>query len=537
MAEKQLKESAIRSVPITGVGEKADGFELVPAFLERFGYVNPSEASLVTASALTDETSTALQRYQQFHGLPVTGEFDQMTRDMMAKPRCALPDVGSGIDFSTRCAWDRTSLTYAFDTGTADVAGDAEWQAIRNAFATWSASAQLSFRQVAVNQNPDILVGWRPANDPDHSMLGGVLAHADFPPGCGVVTNSLPKPLHFDDQEHAWTIGAVAGQFDIETVALHEIGHLLGLQHSSVAGSVMFPTVSDNATLRQLTADDIEGILSLYPLRGPVFARHSGLCLDVTGISTADGAGIQQWDYWGGGNQIFKFVWAGAGQYRMIVEHSGKCADITGISLADGARLQQWTSHGGPNQRFRPEHIGNGYYRLVAAHSGKCLDVSGVATTNGAPVVQWTAHGGANQQWRLGPAPICAKHTGKALDVAAISTLNGASIQQWDYWGGANQRFRFDPVGGGFYRITIMHTGKCLDVEGLSTADGARVHQWEYWGGQNQQFKIEAVGGGYYRIVARHSGKCLDVRAISTVNGAQVQQWPWNGGDNQRWRL
>ena len=87
-------------------------------------------------------------------------------------------------------------------------------------------------------------------------MIGGILAHADFPPACGIITNTLPKPLHFDDSEHAWSVGAVPNAFDIETVALHELGHILGLQHSDVPGSVMFPSVNDNTTNRVLTADD-----------------------------------------------------------------------------------------------------------------------------------------------------------------------------------------------------------------------------------------------------------------------------------------
>ena len=185
-------------------------------------------------------------------------------------------------------------------------------------------------------------------------MGGGVLAHADYPPGCGFYGNALPRPLHFDDQEHTWCIGAVAGQFDVETIALHEIGHLLGLAHSSVAGAVMFPTVSPNATNRVPQPDDIEGVRRLYPIRGPIFVRHSGRCLDIAGISPHNGARATQWDYWGG-----------------------------------------------HNQQFKPEPTGDGYYRLVARHSGKCLDVSGVSAENGAAVIQWDWWGGNNQQWRL----------------------------------------------------------------------------------------------------------------------------------------
>ena len=203
------------------------------------------------------------RRYQRFHGLPENGEFDEAARALMSTGRCGLPDLIGGIDFATTCRWTRWSLRIAFETGTSDCIG--EFQSVRKALATWAAVVPLTFTEVAVNASPDILVDWRPANDPDHSMVGGVLAHADFPPGCSVVTNTLPKPLHFDDSEHLWSIGAVSGAFDVETVALHELGHLIGLAHSSVNGAVMFPTVSDNLTKRTLTQDDISGALSLYP--------------------------------------------------------------------------------------------------------------------------------------------------------------------------------------------------------------------------------------------------------------------------------
>jgi hypothetical protein len=72
--------------------------------------------------------------------------------------------------------------------------------------------------------------------------------------------------MHFDDAE-LWALAAGARQFDTETVALHEIGHLLGLDHSTVPRSVMFPTYG--GARRALSQDDIAGIRSLYGRRGP----------------------------------------------------------------------------------------------------------------------------------------------------------------------------------------------------------------------------------------------------------------------------
>ena len=295
----------LMALPTVGLDETADGFDVVKGFLTRFGYL-PDTAGAATsggdvgtagvedesANVLDEVTSMALAEYQTQHGLPASGIFDEATREMASRARCGFPDVvaSAGPEFSTTCTWNRNSLTYAFDTGTADVAGDGERDAVRRAFASWSAVVQISFREVGTGDSPDIFIDWTQANCGDANMTGGVLAHADYPPGCGFYGNALPRPLHFDDQEHTWCIGAVANQYDVETIALDEIGHILGLAHSSVAGAVMFPTVSPNSTNRVLTADDIEGVRRMYPLQGPLFSRLSGKCLDIAGISTANGA-------------------------------------------------------------------------------------------------------------------------------------------------------------------------------------------------------------------------------------------------------
>lgn len=263
MTEKTINPFApIRKVKPTKKGRERKELTHVQDFLHRFGYLDKDSYK---PGELDNQTSEALTKYQKASGRRATGEFNKATRDQMTTHRCGLPDMSSGIAFATTCAWDQHEITYAFDTGTNDVGGTAEFQAVRNAFQTWEAVIPLSFREVGINNNPDVRIGWRPANDPDHSMVGGTLAHADFPLGCSVVTNTLPLPIHFDDTEHAWAIGAVPNAFDVETVALHEIGHILGLAHSSVSGSVMFASVSSNLTKRVLTADDISGVQSLYP--------------------------------------------------------------------------------------------------------------------------------------------------------------------------------------------------------------------------------------------------------------------------------
>ncbi len=258
--------SDIEAVENTKVGERKEGIDKVQEYLERFGFLSKSSMAPSTMGLIEDQTSNSLKKYQEFHKLNPTGQFDDATKEQMVKPRCGMPDLIDGIAAVTRCAWNKRDLTYALRNGTNDTPGDIEFQAVKNAFNTFANEVQITFTQVQIDENPDIEIDFGRARCRDnHTMVGGVLAHADFPPGCSIMTQNTPLPLHFDDEEHQWSIGSVPNAFDIETVALHEIGHILGLMHTSVVGAVMFPTVSPNLTLTSLQPDDISGIRSLYP--------------------------------------------------------------------------------------------------------------------------------------------------------------------------------------------------------------------------------------------------------------------------------
>ncbi|WTE73295.1 non-reducing end alpha-L-arabinofuranosidase family hydrolase [Streptomyces sp. NBC_01615] len=129
--------------------------------------------------------------------------------------------------------------------------------------------------------------------------------------------------------------------------------------------------------------------------------RGSGKVLDVSGASTADGAGLTQWTRTDSANQQFRFVDSGGGYYRLKAQHSGKVLDVYNYSTADHADIVQWSDLNGTNQQFRLADSSDGYVRLINRNSGKAVEVENASTADGAKVVQFTDWGGANQQWQL----------------------------------------------------------------------------------------------------------------------------------------
>ncbi|WP_309121167.1 RICIN domain-containing protein [Paenibacillus sp.] len=135
-------------------------------------------------------------------------------------------------------------------------------------------------------------------------------------------------------------------------------------------------------------------------------------------------------------------------EYRLVNVGSGRALEVEGQSTADGANVDIWSYWGGANQKWKIEPAGN-YYRLVNVGSGKALDVYQSSTANHGNVIQWSYWGGNNQQWTIsdvgnGAYRLVNRNSGRSLD--ATGTANGSNVIQYDYWGGANQKWEIVPA-------------------------------------------------------------------------------------------
>lgn len=77
------------------------------------------------------------------------------------------------------------------------------------------------------------------------------------------------------------------GNYDAQLTIAHEIGHLLGLDHSAVISSVMYPFIGRGNTAAALDSDDRVGITSIYPRTDPSLSGAT-----LRGRVAGDGGGI-----------------------------------------------------------------------------------------------------------------------------------------------------------------------------------------------------------------------------------------------------
>lgn len=179
--------------------------------------------------------------------------------------------------------------------------------AVAAAYASWEAVPTATFSGTFAG-----FTGAVPFEDDGMSVLGfefrpeldRVLAATTFI--VNTQTGEIVESDIFFNSAFPWSTasGGQPGRFDVQSIALHEVGHLFGLGHSAIgetelvggggrrvigSEAVMFPIAFSAGSIseREPKADDIAGISDIYPAGD--FRTRTG---SISGRVTKNGSGV-----------------------------------------------------------------------------------------------------------------------------------------------------------------------------------------------------------------------------------------------------
>ena len=227
---------------------------------------------------------------------------------LAAAPVIGYLKLGSRLGGQTvTLRWRNFPVRYfVTDRGVDGVTAQQFQTAVTRAFGTWHAveTATTSSQFVGFTQA-------QPGGDDDMTVIGyqsqpaqnRTLAATSF--FIDTTDGRILESDIFFNTVFPWSTSesGTTGRFDVESIAFHELGHLLGLSHSALgetelisggrrvlaAESVMFPIAfaAGNIDDRTPKADDIAGISDIYGT--PAFTRGFG---SISGRVTKNGQGV-----------------------------------------------------------------------------------------------------------------------------------------------------------------------------------------------------------------------------------------------------
>ena len=212
-----------------------------------------------------------------------------------------------------------------------------------------------------------------------HSPLsgssGGVLAYCETPISNGWRIRYY-EGWNWDDGP-----GSSISGWDLQSVATHEFGHAVGMGHSSVGGSTMWPSIGGGSTAqRDLGPDDIAGVQAIYGVKAPGKPHVSAISV-VGGLVTITGT-----DFAATGNNVW-FTQASSGGDGSPVKAIGVPSTLAGTKIELGSWPYFVPSGAGPgdllvsNGGSAHSDISNAFPIDITPSGGGCS--GGVPTVSG----------------------------------------------------------------------------------------------------------------------------------------------------------
>jgi hypothetical protein len=202
-------------------------------------------------------------------------------------PAAAYLKLGGRANGRTvQLKWERLPMRYFItNTGVPGVTAEQFQAAVGRAFQSWQDVSTAGFSGTFAGFTP------ASARDDDGMTTLGFLPRPDQDrvlAATRILTNEMTGEIVeadiFFNSAFPWSVSSTGetGRFDVESIALHEVGHLLGLGHSAIgetelqpggrrrviaSSAVMFPIAftAGNIEERTLHPDDIAGASDIYP--------------------------------------------------------------------------------------------------------------------------------------------------------------------------------------------------------------------------------------------------------------------------------
>ena len=228
---------------------------------------------------------------------------------VLGEPALAYLKLGTRLQGGmVTLRWRSFPIRYfVTDTGTTRVSATEFQGAVTRAFNTWNAveTASTSSQFVGFTQaSPLADDGMTVIGYLSRPELERTLAATTFL--IDVTDGEIVESDIFFNTSFPWSTAPAGetGRFDVESIALHELGHLHGLGHSAIgeteirpggrrvlgAEAVMFPIAfsAGSTADRRLKSDDIAGISDLYLGEGAASRRLGSM----SGRVTRNGEGV-----------------------------------------------------------------------------------------------------------------------------------------------------------------------------------------------------------------------------------------------------
>lgn len=175
--------------------------------------------------------------------------------------------------------WASFPITYSVERRLATSLGGST-EVVDKAFAEWTAIADtsVSFRSAGIANT--VTAGQNGINT--ISLTDDLFIGQKF---IALTTNWYDENAHVKESDIQLDAGVVSGSYNVQQVIEHEVGHMLGLDHSAVLSSMMYPYVGLGG-IAAIDSDDRIMIRTLYPKAQPLGGAM------VEGKVYGDGGGV-----------------------------------------------------------------------------------------------------------------------------------------------------------------------------------------------------------------------------------------------------